>query len=667
MAMIAKWSFSKRLALFMSLVTLLSVASCGALSYFFTASVMSRMTDKSLEDEIESVRRAIQASSEDTTDRIQRLSEFWAKDAVDRFKVDVTKQIVDAENQVTHEHEKLSVPTVSIDGAPLFSSTAWTDRASLESGLAATVFLLTDRGMVRAATSLKKSDGSRAIGTFIPPSSPVYQAIAAGKPYSGRALVLGRWFISSYQPITFNGQLIGAVFLGTPDTGAEKILASLKTKKLLDSGYFYIMDTSGTMILHPTREGEQMMTAKDADGRLVYKEMLERKDGRIEYRLANPDQHAIQDKLAIFHFLPNMGWTVVASLATAEAEYTLTQLKRIIIGAMLVSTILMLLITTFFGKTISNRFQTVLAELATSSSAVHDGSFELGHSSEALASSTQQQAASLQNTVQTLLRVRDNTSANLQATQETTQLSRAMAERAENGKTVLDELSVAISDIAQQNLIANQKMSESNDKISSIVKMIANLKDKTNVINEIVFQTKLLSFNASIEAARAGEQGRGFAVVAEEVGRLAAHSGRVADEISTSIEESSRQVTAIIDEAQGQIEELSSTAASRTQHGVDVTSSCRSTFEAILDQITTLHSSVQGISSASVEQAKGLDGISSAMTEMEDATEKSASFATQSHSLGQLLGESSQRLEQSVESLTRFIHGAKTESDSQAS
>ncbi len=45
--------------------------------------------------------------------------------------------------------------------------------------------------------------------------------------------------------------------------------------------------------------------------------------------------------------------------------------------------------------------------------------------------------------------------------------------------------------------------------------------DKTKVINDIVFQTKRLSFNASVEAARAGEHGKGFAVVAEEVGNLA--------------------------------------------------------------------------------------------------------------------------------------------------
>ncbi|MBC7659266.1 MAG: hypothetical protein H7249_06115 [Chitinophagaceae bacterium] len=50
-----------------------------------------------------------------------------------------------------------------------------------------------------------------------------------------------------------------------------------------------------------------------------------------------------------------------------------------------------------------------------------------------------------------------------------------------------------------------------------MVSVINEIVDKTRVINAIVFQTQLLSFDASVEAARAGERGKGFAVVAEKV------------------------------------------------------------------------------------------------------------------------------------------------------
>ncbi|NCQ16281.1 chemotaxis protein, partial [Candidatus Falkowbacteria bacterium] len=70
------------------------------------------------------------------------------------------------------------------------------------------------------------------------------------------------------------------------------------------------------------------------------------------------------------------------------------------------------------------------------------------------------------------------------------------------------------------------RISESNQDIASLVFAIEEIAEKTKIIDDIVFQTKILSFNASVEAERAGEFGRGFSVVAQEVSNLAKMSGR---------------------------------------------------------------------------------------------------------------------------------------------
>src|SRR5690606_36951178 len=88
----------------------------------------------------------------------------------------------------------------------------------------------------------------------------------------------------------------------------------------------------------------------------------------------------------------------------------------------------------------------------------------------------------------------------------------------------------------------------SNEKIEQLVKVIGNIGEKTKVMDEIVFQTKLLSFNASVEAERAGEHGRGFAVVAQEVGNLAQMSGKSAQEIAEIVKSSIQEAEAITTE-----------------------------------------------------------------------------------------------------------------------
>lgn len=85
---------------------------------------------------------------------------------------------------------------------------------------------------------------------------------------------------------------------------------------------------------------------------------------------------------------------------------------------------------------------------------------------------------------------------------------------------------------------AMNTMKTSNAEVKELVGIINGISERTKVIDEIVFQTKLLSFNASVEAERAGEHGRGFAVVAQKVGNLAQMSGKAAQEISSILKQS---------------------------------------------------------------------------------------------------------------------------------
>lgn len=126
----------------------------------------------------------------------------------------------------------------------------------------------------------------------------------------------------------------------------------------------------------------------------------------------------------------------------------------------------------------------------------------------------------------------------------------------------------------------------------SYVKEIAK---KISIINEIAFQTNLLSLNAAVEAARAGEAGRGFSVVAGEVKKLADRSRLSADEI----------------------QKLSLTCVEQTEKSVK-------SVKTLEPEIVKTVQLVQEISVASKEQNVGADQVNNALQQLNVITQKNS-------------------------------------------
>ncbi|MBF0299387.1 MAG: hypothetical protein HQK51_11745 [Oligoflexia bacterium] len=110
------------------------------------------------------------------------------------------------------------------------------------------------------------------------------------------------------------------------------------------------------------------------------------------------------------------------------------------------------------------------------------------------------------------------------------------------GNSTINDFDVTVTDLQ-----ASQKY------LKEILTIIGTIYDKTQVINEIVSNSKILSFNASIEAARAGIHGRGFSIVANEISKMADISGNAALNIEELIDNSKKQITKIINNFQSSI------------------------------------------------------------------------------------------------------------------
>ena len=169
-----------------------------------------------------------------------------------------------------------------------------------------------------------------------------------------------------------------------------------------------------------------------------------------------------------------------------------------------------------------------------------------------------------------------------------------------------------------------------NEEISQIVAMISEIEQKTEVINDIVFQTKLLSFNASVEAARAGEAGKGFAVVAEEVGILAQNSGKAATEIGTLLDGSIQKVRDIVTKTRATTEKQANLSRERVLRGLEVARECGDSLGRILDEAQRAEQMAQEIAFASQEQASGLAEVTKAMHQLDQVTQENASVSSSS-------------------------------------
>jgi methyl-accepting chemotaxis protein len=229
---------------------------------------------------------------------------------------------------------------------------------------------------------------------------------------------------------------------------------------------------------------------------------------------------------------------------------------------------------------------------------------------------------------------------------------------------VVEEMIGAIEGISESNETIRVQIEESNKQISDIVTVIAEIDTKTKIINDIVFQTKLLSFNASVEAARAGEHGKGFAVVAEEVGSLAEMSGRAAKEISDLLESSIKKVEGIVEDTKTKVERLMHTSKDRIQNGTKIANQCGDVLNGIVGNVNSVNTMVAEIAEACLEQSQGVQEITKAISELDQATQQNAATSEETASAAEELAQQAVALKNVVHLLTETIQGHSESNES---
>jgi methyl-accepting chemotaxis protein len=537
--------------------------------------------------------------------------------------IDRTRKInVKATNQKTKKTTNVTVDRWEIKGKQLQYDKTIVDKIQKEVGVTATIFQRINNGFLRISTNVLNKNGERAVNTFIPNASEVSQAIISGEEYTGRAFVVDDWYLSVYRPIVINGKIEGMFYVGIPEKNLSNLKEIFNSKKYFDTGYPFIIDTDGLLVLHPTSEGI------NAGGTEYFKSVLNSKEkfGKVDYIWDN------QDKILYYKYISSIESYVCATILTSELTESIYKIRRIIFYAIFLGIFFLLVILTLISRSMTikiNRavhFAEKIAQGDLSTNLDIDQKDELGHLGKALNT----MVIHLKDIVSNIKNGANNiAAASQEMSSNSQQVSQGASEQASSAEEISSSMQQMSSNImhntdnAQQTEKISAKAAsdiiEGSSEVNTTVDSMKDIAGKISIIGDIASQTNILALNAAVEAARAGEHGRGFAVVAAEVRKLAERSQKAAaeiDEVSKS--------SVIVAENSGQL------------------------LNNIVPDIQKTSKLVEEITAASIEQNSGAEQINNAINQLNQVTQQNAAAAEE-------MATSSEELSSQAEQLRDLI------------
>lgn len=311
----------------------------------------------------------------------------------------------------------------------------------------------------------------------------------------------------------------------------------------------------------------------------------------------------------------------------------------------------------YFVTGLNRNFKNTLRGLLDNSCYFESASLALCEESAQLAQSSAQQSRAVESSASAIHEISSTVNSNADYARKATDAAEDGVHVTKNGIETLNNVMIAIQGISQNNIDVIKEMQETNKEVSEIVKVIEEIETKTRIINDIVFQTKLLAFNASVEAARAGEHGKGFAVVAEEVGNLSNRSGEAAKDISTLLNDGVSKIRKIVEMSDLKVKRLSNEGSRKVESSMKVVNESKAVLDIMLSNAENIKSMVHEIATASAQQNEGVMAVSLSFAEMEVSIKENSMIAENSTNQSTTLRNQSEKLSAVIRDFLVFIEG----------
>lgn len=333
----------------------------------------------------------------------------------------------------------------------------------------------------------------------------------------------------------------------------------------------------------------------------------------------------------------------------------ISKTKNIILTLSIFSLLLSLLFIVLSVKTIRNKTHEFANRLLDGQGKVKISAQNNLSISSILSSSVTEQAAAIQQISATSEEISKMANKNKEHVEVITNSTNHQKDLISNATMKIYNLEKEIHELKNMNQHLILCQQDNSKKLGNIIAIFSELKSRTKVIDDIVFQTKLLSFNASVEASRAGIHGKGFAIVAEEVGKLATQSGEASNTINSIINSSSIDIKKITDEADTTMTEEIKNAQYKLNQIIDYLNQNLKIYKEIESESISSHNMLTEISLATTEQYTGINEISKAMYQIDQSNSANSKISQDANKESIDLNQRALELEEVISEFNQFI------------
>ncbi len=265
MGLTNKLNINQRLTAFVAFFIILVFIALGILNFSFLTSQITHSTNQYLKSEVNNLNNLLTTQQKLKQERINtsmNLAQSLFKEKITIKILDSVYQPLSVTNQLTGDPQNIKIKTWMVDSNQLLNNFEFVDFLKDKGIESATIFQKIPQGYLRISTTITTLTGKRAVGTYIPNTSQVVQTIETGNGYRGEAFVVNDHYLTAYEPIYIDNEIAGMLYVGVKKMDYDKIKPVFSQKKYFDKAYPVLVSQTGKMLIHPTRENEDVSNNK---------------------------------------------------------------------------------------------------------------------------------------------------------------------------------------------------------------------------------------------------------------------------------------------------------------------------------------------------------------------------------------------------------------------